>query len=277
MIKGKQVVVTAASGPNAEALDRTFTSFAQNPFLELHAFVFGQKLPEMRLPQINYRLVAPDPAFSDPMRDQYYRRWILLDELDAEYALVVDNGDVLCLQPMPEIPSLLHGAAMGGCVEHAGGRYLMGQEYVSCYLNTGVTFWNVPSSRKIREETMARGRARFRSIDDQRSINEIVHSRYYDQLVLLPCQYNYRAFLPPKRSSRWPTVTHLDGVVIYHNSHCIDAAKKLLPVKRRAELPDLPQDPAPLTPRQQFWRKVRERLKPHIVGSGFLRRLISGN
>jgi len=64
-------------------------------------------------------------------------------------------------------------------------------------------------------------------------------------------------------------------VVIYHNSHCIDAAKKLLPVKRRAELPDLPQDPAPLTPRQQFWRRVRERLKPHIVGAGLLRRIFS--
>ena len=58
---------------------------------------------------------------------------------------------------------------------------------------------------------------------------------------------------------------HLDGVMIYHNSACIEAAKELMPVKARADLPEMEQDTAPLTPRQQFWRRVRERLKPHIV------------
>jgi len=53
--------------------------------------------------------------------------------------------------------------------------------------------------------------------------------------------------------------------MIYHNSHCIEAAKKLIPVKPRAELPDLLPDPGPLDDRQQFWRRVRERLKPHVV------------
>jgi hypothetical protein len=270
-------VVTAAFGPFAERLDRTFTSFARNPFLELHAFIIGDRLPEKKLPGITYHLAPPDPSFSHPLRDAVYRRWLFIDDLGADYALVVDNVDVLCLQPLPEIPALLRGAAIGASVEHSGGRYLPGQGYTSAYINCGVTFWHVPSTRKMREEIVARGRAHFRNIDDQRSINEVVQTRYYDQLILLPCQYNYRAFLAPAGARQWPTVTHLDGVKIYHNSACIEAAKKLLPVKPLAELPDLPVDPAPLTPRQQFMRRLKERLKPHIVGAGFFRRLFSAS
>ena len=275
MSKSKQVAVTAAFGDFAGRLDRTFTSFAQNPFLELHAFIVGGKLPDKQFPGVHYHLKPPDPAFSHPLRDAVYRRWLFLDELDAEFALVVDNQDVLCMQALPEIPTLLRGASFGACVEHSGGRYIPGQQYTSSYINCGVTFWHVPSSRKIREETVARGRACFRNIDDQRSINEVVQTRYYDQMLLLPCQYNYRAFLPPFRHKHWPTVTSLDGVMIYHNSQCIEAAKKLLPVKPKAELPDLPRDLAPLTPRQQFWRRFQERMKPHIVGAGPLRRFFS--
>lgn len=275
MGKSKQAVVTAAFGSFAERLDRTFTSFAQNPFLELHAFIVGDKLPDRRFPGVTYHLRPPDPAFGLAHRDMVYRRWLFIDDLDVEYALVVDNLDVLCLQPFPEIPALLRGASVGFTVEHSGGRYIPGQEYISTYINCGVTFWHVPSSRKMREEIVARGRAYFRNIDDQRSINEVVQTRYYDQMVLLPCQYNYRAFLAPARSTRWPTVAHLDGVRIYHNTHCIEAAKRILPVKPFAELPDFPKDPAPLTPRQQFWRRLDERLKPHIVGAGLLRRLVS--
>ena len=275
MSNSRQVAVTVAFGEFADKLDRTFTSFAQNKFLELHAFIVGDRLPEKQLPGITYHLKAADPGFSHPLRDAVYRRWLFIDELDAEYAVVVDNQDVLCLQPIPEIPVLLRGAAFGASVEHSGGRYIPGQEYTSSYINCGVTFWHVPSSRKIREETVARGRAYFRNIDDQRSINEVVQTRYYDEMVLLPCQYNYRAFLAPARGPRWPTVSHLDGVKIYHNSTCIEAAKRLLRVKPLAELPDFPVDPAPLTPRQQFRRRLSERLKPHIVGAGFLRRLFS--
>ena len=275
MKSARQVVVTAAFGGFAERLDRTFTSFAQNPFLELHAFIIGDRLPENRFPGVTYHLKASDPAFSHPLREAVYRRWLFVDELDAEFALVVDNLDVLCLQPLPEIPVLLRGAAFGASVEHEGGRYIPGQGYISTYINCGVTFWHVPSSRRIREETVARGRAYFRNIDDQRSINEVAQTRYYDQMVLLPSQYNYRAFLAPARGTRWPTVSHLDGVRIYHNSRCIEAAKKLLPVKPLADLPDFPQDPAPLTPFQQVQRRVRERLKPHIVGAGLIRRAIS--
>jgi hypothetical protein len=271
----KQIVVTVAFGSFAERLDRTFTSFAQNAFLELHAFIIGDKLPEKRFPGVNYHLRPPDPAFSHPLRDAVYRRWLFIDELEAEYALVVDNNDVLCLQPIPEIPALLRGAAFGGSVEQLGGRFIPGQGYTSSYINCGVTFWHIPSSRRMREETVDRGRAYFRNIDDQRSINEVIQTRYYDQMILLPCQYNFRAHLAPARSPNWPTISHLDGVRIYHNSTCIEAAKRLLPVKPVAELPDFPRDPAPLTPRQQFGRRLEERLKPHIVGAGIIRRIIS--
>lgn len=265
MATPRQAAVTVASGRHAEILDRTFTSFAQNPFLELHAFIIGDALPAKRLPGITYHLAPPDPGYCHPMRDLYYRRMLLLDQLEADYAVVVDNHDVLCLRPIPELPELLRGAALGACVEHVGGRYLAGQGYTSAYLNAGVTFWHIPSSRRLREEYAARGRARFRSVEDQLTLNEVVHSRYYDDLIILPCQYNYRACLAPVRFRRWPTVTHLDGVRIYHNVYCLEAARKLLPVAARATLPDLPQDPAPPPRWRQFLRKVQLRFQPHLV------------
>jgi hypothetical protein len=277
MSASKQVAVTVAFGDFAERLDRTFTSFGQNPFLELHAFIVGDKLPERRFPGVTYHLRPPDPGFSHPLRDAVYRRWLFIDDLDAEFAVVVDNNDVLCMQRLPELPALLRGAAFGACAEHLAGRYIPGQGYTSTYINCGVTFWHIPSSRKMRAEIVDRGRAYFRNIDDQRSINEVAQTRYFDEMVLLPCQYNYRAHVSPARTRRWPTVTHLDGVMIYHNSTCIEAAKKLLPVKRRAELPDFPRDPAPLTPRQQMWRRAVERLKPHIVEAGVIRRILSAS
>lgn len=264
MTKGRQVAVTVASGSHAEKLDYTFTSFSQNPFLELHAFIVDSKLPERRLPGVTYHLRGPDPAFSHPMRDMYYRRWSFVDELDAEFALVVDNGDVLCLQPMPEIPTLLRGAAVAAAVEQEGGRYLAGQKYVSCYLNAGVTFWDVPASREMRRKIVERGRARFRSVEDQLTLNEVLQTLYWDQLVVLPTQYNYRAYLHHGRQG-WPVVDQLDGVVIYHNAFCIDAARKLLPVRPRAALPALAPDPAPLTPREQFWRRLEHRREPHWI------------
>src|ERR1041384_4623997 len=242
----KQAVVTVAFGDFAERLDRTFTSFAKNPFLELHAFVIGDKLPQRRFSEIQYHLKPADPGFSHPLRDAVYRRWIFIDELDAEYALVIDNTDVLCLQALPEIPVLLRGASFGASIEHDGSRYLEGQGYTSSYINCGVTFWHVPATRAMRQEIVARGRAQFRNIDDQVSINEVIQTRYYDQMILLPCQYNYRAYLNIRHKG-WPTVNHLDGVMIYHNSACIEEAKKLMPVKSRAILPDLQADRQPLT------------------------------
>ena len=266
MAKIRQAVVTVATGPFAERLDTTFTSFAQNPFLELHAFIIGDKLPERQLPGITYHLEKPDPSFGHEMRDIYYRRFLFFDQLDVEYALVVDNTDVLCMQPLPELQDLLRGAAFGACVEHEGGRYIEGQGYTSCYFNAGVTFWHVPASRQMRNEIVARGRARFRSVEDQLTLNEVLHTRYYDQIIALPCQYNYRAHLAPFHTKKWPTVRHLDGVVIYHNSFCLEAARKLLPVRPKAELPDLLPDLQPVTGRyRQMWRKIRNRFKPHLV------------
>jgi len=265
MPTSRQVVVTVASGPHAGKLDQTFTSFAQNRFLEAHAFIIGDRLPERRLPGITYHLEPEDPAFAHPMRDLYYRRFLFLDQLDADYALLVDNSDVLCLQTLPELPVLLRGAGLGACVEHAGSRYLEGLPYTSNYFNAGVTLWNIAASRQIRRAIVARGRARFRSIEDQLTLNEVVHAGYRDQLIILPCQYNFRAYLAPAGAPGWPTVTNLDGVRIYHNSTCVEAAKKLVPVKPEATLPDLKPDALPPTPRQQFWRKVALRMRPHRV------------
>ena len=82
---------------------------------------------------------------------------------------------------------------------------------------------------------------------------------------ILPCQYNYRAYLH-RRQRGWPTVTHLDGVKIYHNATCMDEAKKLLGKTRpHAELPALPEDGRPLTEREQFWRLLRLRFQPWII------------
>ena len=38
----------ALPATHAERLDETFTSFAINPFLELHAFILGEALPARR-------------------------------------------------------------------------------------------------------------------------------------------------------------------------------------------------------------------------------------
>ena len=139
--------------------------------------------------------------------------------------LVVDSYDVLCLQPLPPFEELLGNCAVAACVEHLGCRYVMGQGYTANFLNCGVFFWNVPASREIRREIVARGRAHFRTVaDDQFCINEVLQTKYYDRLRILPCQYNYRAYLnQPQRG--WPTVTHLDRVRIYPNATTMPEAK----------------------------------------------------
>lgn len=264
MHSSNQVVVTVATGPYAERLDYTFTSFAKNPFLKLHAFIIGDALPRRQLPAITYHLVAPDPAFGGPMRDMYYRRMLFIDQLEAEYALIVDNSDVLCLQPIPELPQLLRGAGLACCVEHNGGRYIAGQGYTSEYINCGVTFWHVPGTRKLRQEVVARGRTRFRSVEDQLTFNEVVQTRYYDQMIILPCQYNFRADYKV-RARGWPKVDHLDGVKIYHNARCVDEVRKLASVQPLADLPPLEPDRGLLKPWEKFLRKVQLRLQRHIV------------
>jgi hypothetical protein len=266
MNHARSAVVTVAYGHSTEHLDYTFLSFAErNPGLPLHAFIIGRELPRQRLPQIEYHLVTPVPDFSHPLREVYFRRIALIDELAVDYALVVDSFDVLCLQPLPPFERLVGEAALAGCVEHQGSRYVLGQGYTSNFLNCGVTFWNVPASRDIRAEIVARGRSHFRTVaDDQFVLNEVVQTKYFDRLRILPCQYNYRPYFKKKQRG-WPTVHHLDGVMIFHNATSMAAAKSLAPVKPKADLPLLSEDGRPLTPREMFWRRLRLRFQPWIV------------
>ena len=266
MSPSRSAIVTVAFGRSTEHLDYTFTSFAEkNPGAPLHAFILGTSLPKRQLPGIHYHLVAPQPDFSDPLREIYFRRLELIDQLDVDFALVVDSYDVLCLQPLPSLETLLGGCHVAACVEHMGARYVMGQGYTANFLNGGVFLWNVPASRDIRHEITARGRSHFRTVaDDQYCINEVLQTRHYDRLRILPCQYNFRAHYQFKQRG-WPSVSTLDGVKIYHNATCMDAVKALGDVKSVADLPGLPADPHPLTPREQFWRKLRNRLTPHIA------------
>jgi hypothetical protein len=261
----RSAVVTVAFGKSTEKLDYTFTSFAEkNPGMPLHAFILGDRLPERQLPQITYHLVKPVPDFSHPLREVYFRRMMLIDQLDVDYALVVDSFDVLCLQALAPFEQLVGDAAFGAVTEHLGARYIMGQGYTANFINCGVVFWNVPASREIRTEIVERGRSHFRTVaDDQFCLNEVVQTKYFDRLRLLPCQYNYRAYLNVKKQS-WPTVSHLDGVFVYHNATCMDEAKQLntTPI---AYLPPLPRDTGPLNAKQQFWRRLRNRLLPHVI------------
>jgi hypothetical protein len=262
----RSAIVTVAFGHSTERLDYTFLSFAEkNPGVPLHAFVIGDHLPARRLPQIQYHLVAPVPDFSHPLREVYFRRMLLIDELDVDYALVVDSFDVLCLQPLPPFGQLVGDAALGAVTEHLGARYLMGQGYTANFLNCGVVFWNVPASRAIRQEIVERGRTHFRTVaDDQFCLNEVVQTKHFDAVRILPCQYNYRCHIAGVKQRTWATVEHLDGVKIFHNATGIDAAKQMSP-KAQASLPALSRDAGPLTEREQFFRRVRNRLKPHII------------
>jgi hypothetical protein len=257
-------VVTVATGDFADRLDYTFTSFARNKFLSLHAFIIGSRLPEKRFPEITYHLKKPDPSFSDPLREMYYRRWEFIDSLQERFAVVVDNSDVFCLASIPEIPVLLRGAAVGACVEHGGSRYIAGQGYTSEYLNCGVTFWDIPKSRTLREAVVRRGKTRFRSVDDQLTFNEVVHTLFFDDLVVLPCQYNFRAHYGCSEKG-WPAVESLNGIRIYHNAASMAHAKALVNVSPRATLPDLIPDARPLTRWEQFLRKVTLRGTKHHV------------
>jgi hypothetical protein len=266
MNENRSAIVTVAFGRPTEHLDYTFSSFAMNQGVPLHAFIIGTALPQRRLPNIEYHLVAPVPDFSHPLREIYFRRLELIDQLDVDYALVVDSYDVLCLQPLPPFAQLLGDADVGACVELHGTRYILGQGCTNSFLNGGVFFWNVPRSRDIRAEVVSRGRTHFRTVaDDQHCLNEVIHTKYYHRLRILPDQYNFRCFLEPKRQRGFPTVNALDGVMIYHNSVSIDVAKKHPSFKARATLPELVADGRPLTPSEQFWRRLRNRFKPWIV------------
>jgi hypothetical protein len=253
----RQVVVTTVFGSQINQLDKTFLSFSRNRHLELHAFIVGDKLPAVRHPEIKYHLCPPDDGFVHPFRDCQHRRFVFMDQLDVEYALLVDGTDVLCLQDLPPLPELLRGASVGGCVEYNGGARLMCGLGCANYMNDGVTFWHLPSSRDIREAVVKRGRSMFRTLwDDQESFNEVVNLEYPDRLVILPCQYNYRGLLNERRRG-WATVSSLDGVKIYHCRLCVEAAKKIPPVAPSVPLKPLPADKVPPGPWRQNWRRFR--------------------
>src|SRR5262245_4750123 len=100
MKPGSSAIVTVAFGHSTEHLDYTFLSFAEkNPGVSLHAFIIGSKLPQRQLPQISYHLVASNNDFADnkgkpkPLREIYFRRHELIDQLDVEFALIVDSYD----------------------------------------------------------------------------------------------------------------------------------------------------------------------------------------
>ena len=265
-VPARTAIATVVTGEAAEKLDYTFTSFRRCAPVPLHAIVIGTKLPDRRLEGIEYRLVQPTGEFSHPLREVYFRRLELIDELPADIVLVVDSYDVLCMQTLPPFADLLANAALAGCAEHPASRYLLGQGYTSTFLNGGVIFWHLAESRKIRQEIVARGRSRFRSVvDDQHCLNEVVFTRYYDRLRILPSQFNYRCFLAPEGMRGWPTVEHLDGVMIYHNGRCIPMAKNLPPVRPRAELPALANDGRPLTSAEQLWRRLQTRFSRHLI------------
>jgi hypothetical protein len=260
MSKKRQAVITTVFGHTVDRLDRTFLSFAQNKFLELHAFVIGDRLPEKRIDGITYHLKEPDDRFILRFRDCQHRRFLWPDLLDVEYALIVDGNDVLCLQPFPELPELLGGASVGGVVEYRGGNQVLCGIGCSNFMNDGVTFWHVPSSRELRQQIFDRGLSMYRAIyDDQECFNEVVNT-HYDKLTILPCQYNYRAYLHPHGRRGWPTVKNLDGVKIYHNGTCLDAARKLLPVAPMPTLKPLPIDKTPPNRWERLWRRYRHKL-----------------
>jgi hypothetical protein len=276
MKPGTSAIVTVAFGHSTERLDYTFLSFAEkNPGVPLHAFILGEALPQKRLPQITYHLVAPVSDYSHPLREVYYRRHDLIDRLDAEFVLVVDSYDVLCLQPLPPFAEILAGFDMAAVPEINGSRYLLGQGHTSHLFNGGATWWNVGRSRDIRAEILERGKARFRmQADDQFSINEVVQTKHFNRVRVLPCQYNYRPFyratfwqrVRPVLSSLhvpsgwrfWPSVDHLDGVLIYHNLTSMDLVKAHGPFQPRAALPKLARDAGPL---RGEWEQRRRKLQ----------------
>lgn len=259
-----QVAVTVVFGEHIEKLDLTFTSFLLNQHLELHAFILGDKLPNNIVPRITYHLKDFDSTYSNPIRDADFRRWEFIDELKADYAIVVDGLDVLCLQPIPELPNLLRGAAVGACMEHPSGRYLDGKIYCGNFLNAGVTIWNIQKSRQIRNDIIRHGRVRYRNnVDDQLSLNEVIYAKYLDELIILPCVYNYRAYYR-RHKWGWPTCQNFDGVRIYHHDEW-RKAKCCVPVKAHPPMVKLKPDRGPIGNWKQLLRRLSQRLKPHRI------------
>jgi hypothetical protein len=265
----RQVIITTVFGPKAETIAKTFASFLKVPEAELHVFVYNAQLPQNRHPRLQYHLVEHDAAFTSIRRDALFRRWTLPDQLDAEYVLVVDGTDAICVQPPPSFSDLLRGASIAAATEWVPPMRILGQGFTSTYLNAGVTFWHMPTSTKIRHEIASRGRAHYRGpFDDQTVLNEVVHTSYFRQLTILPSQFNWRALYRKNFRSwhhhfrNWPRVDSLDGVYIYHNQHCVDEVLAAIESKESApyaSLPTLAVDARPLPPLTLFWRRLVHR------------------
>jgi hypothetical protein len=269
---GRQVIITTVFGSGAEQLGSSFSTFANQPDTELHVFVIGSSLPVNRVPRMESHLVEPDSRFVSVRRNALFRRWLLPDLLDAEYALIVDGTDVIRVQPLPAFPELLRGASLAACTEWGGPVAIPGQGYTSTYLNAGITLWHLPSSKQMRNEIVERGRRHYRGpFDDQTALNEVMLTRYFDKLVILGSQFNWRAFYQKnyRRTWRngwrgWPRVDSLDGVFLYHNQFCLPQVLDTMrsaPPRRIAELPDLPQDTSPLSSWTMFSRRLLHRLR----------------
>lgn len=255
----KEAVVTAVFGKDAENLGATFTSFGQRTDAELHAFVLGDNLPARREEGIYYHLKKPTGDLGPTFRELCFRRWEFIDDLDADRVLLVDGADVLCLQDLPRIEDLLRSAWVGACVEHRGSsRLILGQGYTSNYLNAGVTLWDIPRTRDLRKMIIDRGRGTFRTtyVDDQLCFNEVVQTLYYDKLVILPCQYNYQAFVRHRKRG-WPSLESVDGVVLYHCRTCVDSVSQMShAVSPKARLPELGKIPLPANKAQEILRRL---------------------
>jgi hypothetical protein len=268
---GRQVIITTVFGSGAEQLGSTFSTFANQPDTELHVFVIGSSLPVNRVPRMEYHLVEPDPRFVSVRRNALFRRWLLPDLLEAEYALIVDGTDVIRVQPLPAFPELLRGASLAACTEWGGPVAIPGQGYTSTYLNAGITLWHLPTSKQMRNEIVERGRRYYRGpFDDQTALNEVMLTRYFDKLVILGSQFNWRAFYQKSyrtwRTGWWsyPRVDSLDGVYMYHNQRCLRevlAAMNTDKLNLRAELPDLPEDGHPLSGWALFSRRLLHHLR----------------
>lgn len=266
---GRQVIVTTVFGSGANQLEKTFTSFRRIPETELHVFIYGDELPTRQLPGLHYHLVEADPRYLSVRRDALFRRWVWPDQLDAEFALVVDGTDVICLQDLPRFEKILRGAKVAAATEWGKPVKIRGQDYTSTYINAGITFWNLPASKAIRQEIARRGNAEYRGeYDDQTVINEVLHTKHFDDLIILPSQYNWRASyrknqrvgIPPVRF--WPRRDCLDGVYLYHNAGCLDEVLRDIAVKAplpRAALPEPTPDVHPLSDGQKLRRKLEHR------------------
>jgi hypothetical protein len=269
-MSSKQVITTTLFGEAAENLGTTFGTFSKVPNSELHAFIYGKTLPKNRDANIYYHLVEHDSSFVSVRRDALFRRWLWPNKLDAEFALVVDGTDAICVQPLLSFATLLRGGCVAAASEWGRPIRISGQGFTSSYINAGVTFWNLPQSVKIREEIVARGRAYYRGpFDDQTVLNEVLYTSYFDQLTILPSQYNWRAFYRQNSRISWrnqfkfcPRVDSLDGVRIYHNHHCCEQVThdiKIHPPAAYAKLPEFPIDTHPLNARTVFWRRLVHR------------------